>query len=86
MEAEETGREWASATGTAWTETTAFSEMAPRISQITREKDARRIISVVAIVAGRKRAVNWRKEKVPFESGRVLDFLEKKPGRSGPCR
>jgi len=58
MMVEGAGRERANATGAAWRETTAFSEMAPRISQITRERDAHRIICVAAIVAGHKRAVN----------------------------
>src|SRR5262249_21436811 len=61
IEAEGTGREWVSAAGAAWRTTTAFSETAPRISRIIRERDARRIMSVAAIVAGRNRAVNWRK-------------------------
>jgi hypothetical protein len=58
MTVEGTGREGASAVGAAWRETTAFSEMAPTISQMIRERDAHRIICVAAIVAGYKRAVN----------------------------
>jgi hypothetical protein len=66
MTAEGTGREWASAAGTAWRGRAAFSEMAPRISQITRERNAHRIICVAAIVAGHKKTVNWQKSEFAF--------------------
>ncbi len=66
MTAEGTGREWASAAGAAWRGTAAFSEMAPRISQITRERNAHRISCVAIIVAGHKKTVNWQKREFAF--------------------
>ena len=49
MTVEGMGREGASAVGAAWRETTAFSKMAPTISQIAQEENAYRIIGVALL-------------------------------------
>ena len=48
-QAEEIGKEWAGAVGVAWKRTTAFSKMAPTISQIAQEENAYRIIGVALL-------------------------------------